>query len=354
MTKHRVGLIGCGRMGRIYAEAYTRYADCELVAIAESHPDRRAEAGAEFGVPALFPDARSMLAEVVPDAVSVVLPTRYMPDAVIACARAGVRAISAEKPILARLADGDAMLAACRERGVVFSGGNLQRALPEVQEAAGWIRAGRIGTPEGMCLHLGRETSGGGVQPLCIARLWAGSEVESVIGWIDPPEDAASDSDLARVRGLLRFANGLVCPVFPETETERGVEVWGEHGRLRWNWGPPTLDRREGAGGEYRAESVSYQPYEYSEFGYLTGALRCMLAALAHGHERELAVSGEDLCRAVEIALALKVSARRGSAPVRLPLEDRSLALYPVPYRWLGGDATEGRYPDASGRKLDG
>ena len=35
---------------------------------------------------------------------------------------------------------------------------------------------------------------------------------------------------------------------------------------------------------------------------------------------------------------AAKYSALWGSVPLKLPLEDRSLALYPKEYRWLGGD----------------
>ena len=38
------------------------------------------------------------------------------------------------------------------------------------------------------------------------------------------------------------------------------------------------------------------------------------------------------------MAIAAKHSALWGSVPLKLPLEDRSLTLYPVAYRWLGGD----------------
>ena len=40
------------------------------------------------------------------------------------------------------------------------------------------------------------------------------------------------------------------------------------------------------------------------------------------------------------MAIAAKYSALWGSVPLALPLEDRSLALYPRAYRWLGGDAS--------------
>ena len=36
--------------------------------------------------------------------------------------------------------------------------------------------------------------------------------------------------------------------------------------------------------------------------------------------------------------IAAKYSALWSSVPLKLPLEDRSLTLYPRPYRWLGGE----------------
>jgi len=42
----------------------------------------------------------------------------------------------------------------------------------------------------------------------------------------------------------------------------------------------------------------------------------------------------------LEIAIAAKYSALWGSVPLKLPLEDRSLTLYPSPGRWLGADPT--------------
>ena len=51
-----------------------------------------------------------------------------------------------------------------------------------------------------------------------------------------------------------------------------------------------------------------------------------------------LYVSAHDLRQSLEAAIAAKYSALWGSVPLKLPLQDRSLTLYPRPYRWLGGD----------------
>ncbi len=48
--------------------------------------------------------------------------------------------------------------------------------------------------------------------------------------------------------------------------------------------------------------------------------------------------SGHDYRQVFEIAIALKLSARRGHKRVSLPLEDRDHILNPLPWRLLGGD----------------
>ena len=48
--------------------------------------------------------------------------------------------------------------------------------------------------------------------------------------------------------------------------------------------------------------------------------------------------SGHDYRQALEIALALALSDRQDHRRVSLPLDDRSLKLYPHPYRLQGGD----------------
>ncbi len=60
------------------------------------------------------------------------------------------------------------------------------------------------------------------------------------------------------------------------------------------------------------------------------------MAAVRTGSK--LAVSGYDLRQGLEVAIAAKLSAKLGSVPVKLPLKDRSLVMYPEQTRWLGGD----------------
>ncbi len=339
-TKYRVAIIGCGRMGQNYAEAYTTYPDTEIVAIVDANAQRRDVLGARFDVAALYPDVEALLKDAVPDIAVVVTPTKYMKDVVVACAEAGVRGISTEKPIAGCLQDADAMVDVCAERGVVFAGGNLQRAMNEVQEAASRLHSGEFGEIRGASVHgFGGEISGGGCQHISVLRLFANAEVEEIIAWGTPPEALNAETDEGLIiNGRFLLTNGLECGVFGTPTSCRGVDVWTEECLVRWDWNPPEIFKGYDPHGNRVRTDPNYSPYPWNEFSYLTGSIRSFLAAVDGNGDPW--ITGADLRQALEVAIAAKLSATRNSTPVKLPLEDRSLALYPRPYRWLGGDAT--------------
>lgn len=356
-TKYRVGIVGCGRMGQHFADVYQALPDTELVAIAEWNSERRKVVGKRYGVKALYKDVNAMLKEVVPDLVAVITPSKFMKEAVIASAEAGVKGVSTDKPIAATLADADAMVAICEKRGVVFSGGNLQRAMPEVQEAAERLKSGQYGSPEGIAIHgFGGEISGGGCQHLSVLRLFSGSEVEEVLAWAGPPEALKKNDDKGlNVNALFNLSRGPDCQVFGLTQPygqkqPSGVDVWSKDALVRWRWKSPEIYLGFNASGERKQINPSYRPFAWRSIideipslrktnNYLVSSIRSFIDAVKT--KSELWISGHDLRQALEIAIACKLSAQLGNRSIKLPLEDRSLTLYPRPYRWLGGDETD-------------
>ena len=363
--KLRVGIIGCGRMGQYFAEVYRALPDTELVAIAEWNDERRKVVGERFGVKALYKDVNAMLREVVPDLAAVITPTKFMKDAVIACAEAGVKGVSTDKPIAARLSDADAMVDACKQRNVVFAGGNLQRAMWEVQQAAQRLQSGEYGTLKGAAVHrFGGEISGGGCQHLSVLRLFTGAEVEEVMAWGRPAEALQQETDEGlEINGVFRMTSGIDCQVFGSETPYRGVDAWTDNTLVRWDWAPPEIHKATGSRNTRSKVDANYPPFPWRYIldrphlrltdGYLVSSIRSFVDAVATGSD--LFISGHDLRQALEIAIASKLSAQLGNQPVRLPLEDRSLALYPRPYRWLGGDETgkPQTSDDAAGKKPD-
>jgi len=348
-SKHRVAIIGCGRMGQYYADVYSRRPDTKIVAIAEYNDDRRKAVGERFGVSALYKDVESLLNDVVPDIAAIITPTKYYRDAVVACAEAGVKGISTDKPIAARLSDADEMVSACEKRGAIYSGGNLQRAIPEVQDTAERIRAGEFGELIGASVHAwGGEISGGGCQHIAVLTLLAGARIDEVIAWGTPPEALEQDHDGGLlIHGRFRLSSGIDCDVFGTPTPCRGVCVWSQDSLIQWDWAPPVIFKGfDRTGARVRIDpGFGYEPYEQRDGTekYLSHSISRFLAAVKTGSEP--AVSGDDLRHALEVAVACKRSATHGNTPVGLPLEDRSLTLYPSAYRWSGGDQTGNPQP---------
>ena len=345
-AKHRVAIIGCGRLGQYYAHVYSQLPNTEIVAIAEYNDERRTAVGERFGVKALFKDVLSLLKQVVPDIAAIVTPTKYYKEAVIGCAEAGVKGVSTDKPIAARLSDADEMVETCRQHGVIYSGGNLQRAVPEIQQVAKRIREGEYGTLIGAMMHgFDGEISGGGCQAIAVLTLLTNSLVDEVIAWGSPPEALAQENDPGlRIDGRFHLDCGLDCPVIGKVEYRGGLSLWSQDVLIHWAWGAPKIYKGFDSRGSRIEIDPNYgvEPYDerIESEKYLTNSIRHFIASVESGQESDLAVSGDDLRHALEVAVACKTSAVLGSVPLKLPLEDRSLVLYPRDYRWAGGDVT--------------
>ena len=357
-------------MGQSYAQAFHVYPDTQLVALVDSNTARGAAACERFELEATshYRTVEEMLAsDATPEIVSIVTPGKYFKAAVIACAACpSVRAIQVEKPMGGPLEDADEMVEACAAAGIVFAGGNMQVAYPEVQEMAARLASGEFGQIIAANVQgwSSSEYLGGGCQHIAVLGALTGQTVVEVIAWANPGpgielpgygavdatdgsggdpsrEPAADGSDSVFMHAHLRLSGGLSCPCFGNAVSHSGVEVCTASHRVRWDWAPPSLYELVG-GSEWAPVSVEYSPYEWAEFGYLTGAIRSMIAALDldSPSDAQLAVSGSDVRAALEVATAAHHSAIGGSVPVQLPLVDRvSNPLYPRPYRWLGGDA---------------
>ena len=361
--KHKVAIIGCGRLGQYYAEAYTTYPDTEIVAIAEHNPERREQAGRKFSVKNIYPGARELLNDIVPDIAAIVTPSKHYKDAVIACANAGVKAISTDKPIAARLSDVDEMIDTCKSKGSILAGGILQRAMNENQEVAERLKSGVYGEIKGASVHAwGGEISGGGCQHISVLRLLLNAEISEVTTWgthldllkgevekdeaISIAKDAMhkkEDMGVA-INGIFTMDTGILTNVYGQPTPLRGIDVWTDDSLIRWEWAPPQIFKGFDKNGHRIEIDPKYAGYEWSEFGYRTGSIRSLIRALETGSEPW--VTGHDLRQALEAAIASRLSSQLGNVPIKLPLEDRSLSIYPRQYRWEGGDVAGGYLSD--------
>ena len=128
MSTYRAAIIGLGRMGSTFddeitrggslylhychAPAYTHSQRVELVAGADIHDEQRSIFGERWGLTDdhLYSDFEEMLDREKPDIVSICTTARVRPDIVQRVAKAGVKAIWAEKPLAVSLSEADAIV----------------------------------------------------------------------------------------------------------------------------------------------------------------------------------------------------------------------------------------------------
>jgi len=144
MSGFRIGIVGCGLIGRQYAERLGRLG-AHVVAVADPLLGR-AQQVAAIGGAASYSDARDLLAEEAIDLLCVCSPTPFHHEAVMAAAQRGVH-IFCEKPLAQNLQQAREMCRAAREARVTMGMGFKMRYEAVFAHAKAMIVAGAIGPP---------------------------------------------------------------------------------------------------------------------------------------------------------------------------------------------------------------
>ena len=343
MAKYRVGLIGAGRKGTQHARAYVLNPHTEVVAVADTDAENLELFTSRFGVPG-YADYRQMLAQEALDIAAPILPVRYNTEVVLGCAEAGVKAILCEKPLSVTLAEADRMVAVCAVRNIRFGAGDLDINLPAYQQAAALIHAGELGEVRSITFRGGggHEMSGGGCQIFSLMRLFAASDAAWVNGWVT--DDPWSDYDQG-VAGYIRFLNGVEAFIQRQPDGRgRGFDVACSEGVFRTDgmfmeiyktgaakdlpaW--QNLKKIEGVlpeGNIYGARTYDEQGWRWPGDRNM-GSVAALVDSIALGRDPQ--GSGDNGCRVLEMAIALRQSQRQGQSPVALPLVERTLQIVP-------------------------
>ena len=144
--KFRCALIGCGGMSGLHADGYNTHPDCEIVAVADIAEDKaKARAASHAPGAATYTDYLKMLKVEKPDIVSVCLWPALHGAAVLASAKAGVKAIHCEKPMAPTWGEAQKMAAACEKAGVQLTFGHQRRFLDAFRTAKRLKDEGVIG-----------------------------------------------------------------------------------------------------------------------------------------------------------------------------------------------------------------
>ena len=347
MSNYRAGVIGLGRMGSTFDDEITQGGSLflpychgpsyhaspktELVAGADLHEEQASIFGERWGLSSehIYSDYREMLEKENLDLVSVCTTARVRSDIVQDIARAGVKGIWAEKPISLSLAEADAMLDACKENNVVIAINCARRWNPFFSEARKLIDEGEIGDVLQVTVYAQCGLSHNGSHAIDILRYMAGGNVKWVFGEMQSDEAAAGENDIMG-NGYLVFDNGvrgyLRSTACGSASWE--VDVIGTSGRIRSLNNAEKFELIRMLPGGRRGRGVPALcpfPYPVRMQGMGLTIVDDIINAIENGGAPKC--SGEDGREALEVAIALRESHRRGCVKVDLPIEDRSLRI---------------------------
>ena len=252
MTKTlKVGLIGCGRIGKVHAAALLDVDTAELVRVCDVYLEAAEAVGNQYRVP-YSDNHHDVLMDAEVEAVLICSSTDTHAQFIIEAAEAG-KQIFCEKPIHQDVAEIDKALAAVAKAGVKLMIGFNRRFDPNFKAVKKAIDAGQVGD-----LHILKITSrdpapppieyikvSGGifldmaVHDFDMARFLTNSEVDEVYVQsavrVDPAIGEAGDVDTAII--TLKMEDGTLCVIDNSRQAVYGydqrVEAFGSKGMVQ-------------------------------------------------------------------------------------------------------------------------
>ena len=344
---YRAAVIGLGRMGSTFddeikqggtlflpychAPSYQAHERVELVAGADPHAEQRQIFAERWGLGTshVYADHEEMLASEKPDIVSICTTARARHRILLDTAAAGVRAIWSEKPMALTLTEADDIVNLCRQRGVTVAVNCARRWTPFFVETRRRIDSGELGDVLQVTAYAQCGLSHNGSHAIDIIRYLAGGEVEWVFGEMESDAAAAADDDLAG-NGYLAFDNGVRAYLrsTPTGQASWEVDVIGTQQRVRSLAGGLDWELWSTVDGGPRGRGVPARtpfPLPARMRGMGLSVIDDLIAGIETGAKPRC--SDADGLAALEVAIALRESHRRGGVRVDLPLEDRTLGI---------------------------
>ena len=201
-------------MGTNHARGYHLHPRTEVAAVADTDPENLQMFCERFNVPG-YSTYEKMLAREDLDISAPVLPVKANPDAVIASAEAGVRAVFSEKPIAGSLAEADRMVEECAKRNIPFATGLVISSHPDYRKAYEMAADGEIS--EVLRINLYEDNRQVGTHGLNLTRKFANkSLVDFIVGFVSNDPHSEYEKDYGHgerwygwLGGYMKFQNGI-------------------------------------------------------------------------------------------------------------------------------------------------
>ena len=277
----RIGLIGCGLMGRTHTNGYKRISDFfpeleyfpVLKAVCSRREDKVRAFADQWGYESIETDWKAIIAREDIDAVDICTPNNMHAEIAIAAAEAG-KMILCEKPLARTLAEAQPMVEAIEKAGVKNTVWYNYRRVPAVTLAKQIIDSGKLGRifhyrsnflqdwtinedlPQGgdALWRLDSAAAGSGVTGDLLAHcidtaMWLNGGISDVSAMTETFVKERVHQDTGKVQQVgiddacifhCHFDNGTLGQ-FESTRYARGhkalftFEINGEHASIRWD-----------------------------------------------------------------------------------------------------------------------
>ncbi len=348
-----VAVFGCGGVSQGHFSAYAANPKARLIAAVDVRPALAQAAAERWGARRWYSSVAEALADPEIQVADLCLPHHH--HAPVAIQAAGAKKhVFVEKPIANTLEEADAMIAACRQHGVLLMVDQTKRYQNRHRTLKRLLDAGYIGEPvlvraaylqdityaweqmepERLATYWKHDgvIAGIGIHVLDLLRWLIGevSEVQAVATTSDLIDPARTTEDTGIV--MLRFANGCVGEatvsyVLKDPRLASGwdvmpIEIFGRDGSIRMDWDDTITVTSRVIGGETGAGI--FQVHSTPPVGAprppvegMAGAIDHLLDCLIEG--KQPLTHGEDARASLELVEAAYRSIAEGR-PIRLPL----------------------------------
>ncbi|MGH9836668.1 MAG: Gfo/Idh/MocA family protein [Blastocatellia bacterium] len=343
MTEIGFGVVGCGMIGRVQAEAIALIPGARLLAVCARDEKRVAEFAEKFGADG-YTDYDRFLEHPGLQIVNICTPNGLHAEQGVEAAQAG-KHVLVEKPIETNLKKADTLIEACDRNGVKLGVIFQSRFLPAVQKIKRAIDEGRLGrlmvgdayvkwyrAPEYYAdsWHGTMALDGGGalinqaIHTVDLLR-WMMGPVETVFAMksaLRYPHIEAEDTLVAS----LRFQNGALGVIEAATSIKPGfkrrLEISGERGTVILDGDVISCwaidgEAEDATGGEQITDG-SANPAAISNEGHRRQIEDMMRAVV---EDRQPMIDGREGRKSLELVTALYASALEGRAVA--PLSQR-------------------------------
>jgi predicted dehydrogenase len=242
------GIIGCGQIASVFAEALCELEEAELLAVGSRSLDKAKGFAEKFGAERTYGSYAELVADRDIDVVYIATPHVFHMENTLLCIEAG-RAVLCEKPFAVNTRQARRMIEAARAKGVFLMEAMWTRFIPAIVKVRQLLSDGVIGQVRMVQADFGYrfdfdqkhrafnlELGGGalldvGVYPVSLASMIFGRQPKAIGGVADIGQTGVDEQSAF----VLRYTEGelavLYCAL--RTETPGEAVIIGTEGMIR-------------------------------------------------------------------------------------------------------------------------